>query len=712
MYLCGFSLNNLTMMALTISTGFVVDDAIVMIENISRYLEEGDTPLEAALKGSGQIGFTIVSLTISLLAVLIPLLFMGDVVGRLFRQFAVTLAVTIVISAIVSLTLVPMLCAKILRHHRKEDENKFSRKTGEMFERIIENYGRWLNWVLDRRVATLLVAVATLVLTIILYIIIPKGFFPIQDTGLIQGISEASQSVSFAAMGQRQQALGKKILEDPAVESLSSFIGVDGTNTTLNSGRFLINLKKHGTRDDVQTVIARLQNSVRDVTGIQLYMQPVQDLTIEDRVSRTQYQFTLGSPNLDDLNTWTPKLVDKLNERKELSDVASDLQSKGLQAYLDIDRDTAGRLGITPAAIDQILYDAFGQRLISTIYTESNQYRVVLEVLPEMQNGPKALSKIYIPGLSNANSVAQTSQGSTASAGNASASSAFGGTPQGATPGVTTGLTAAAVSNGQLPLDTVTTLSERAAPLSISHLGQFPATTVSFNLAQGLFARRSRRGDQASRNRFENSRQHQHQFPGRRARVSGLAHEHGSAHPRRHRHDVHRARRAVRKLHPSDHDSVHAAFCRYRCAARADDRARRSRHRRHHRHHSADRHREEKRDHDGRLRARRRTQSRHGAARRNLSGDVCCASGPILMTTLAALFGALPLMLGTGVGSELRHPLGITIVGGMIVSQVLTLFTTPVIYLSFDNMAMRVRKRFNLAEPEMHHGAHEGEATT
>ncbi|HEX4480776.1 MAG TPA: efflux RND transporter permease subunit, partial [Rudaea sp.] len=484
MYLCGFSLNNLTMMALTISTGFVVDDAIVMIENISRYLEEGDKPLEAALKGSGQIGFTIVSLTISLIAVLIPLLFMGDVVGRLFRQFAITLAVTIVISAVVSLTLVPMLCAKILKHHRKEDENRFQRKTGEMFDRIVAAYGRWLNWVLDRQFATLLVAVATLVLTIILYIIIPKGFFPTQDTGLIQGISEASQSISFAAMSERQDALGKKILEDPAVESLSSFIGVDGTNTTLNSGRFLINLKKHGTRDDVQTVIARLQKSTRDVTGIMLYMQPVQDLTIEDRVSRTQYQFTLGSPNLDDLNTWVPKLVDRLNQHKELADVASDLQSQGLQAYLDIDRDTAGRLGITPAAIDQILYDAFGQRLISTIYTESNQYRVVLEVQPELQNGPTALDSIYIPGLSNANSVAQTSQGSTGSAGNSNASS-FGGTPQGATPGVTQGLTAAAVSSGQLPLNTVTTLHERAAPLSINHLAQFPATTISFNLAPG-----------------------------------------------------------------------------------------------------------------------------------------------------------------------------------------------------------------------------------
>jgi multidrug efflux pump len=710
MYLCGFSLNNLTMMALTISTGFVVDDAIVMIENISRYLEEGDPPLEAALKGSGQIGFTIVSLTISLIAVLIPLLFMGDVVGRLFRQFAVTLAVTIVISAIVSLTLVPMLCAKILKHHRKEDENRFSRKTGEMFERIIENYGRWLNWVLDRRVATLLVAVATLVLTVILYIIIPKGFFPIQDTGLIQGISEASQSVSFAAMAQRQEALGKKILEDPAVESLSSFIGVDGTNTTLNSGRFLINLKKHGTRDDVQTVIARLQKSTRDVTGIELYMQPVQDLTIEDRVSRTQYQFTLGSPNLDDLNTWVPKLVDKLNERKELSDVASDLQSKGLQAYLDIDRDTAGRLGITPAAIDQILYDAFGQRLISTIYTESNQYRVVLEVLPSMQNGPKALSKIYIPGLSNANSVTQTPQKSTGSAGNTGASS-FGGTPQGATPGVTTGLTAAAVSNGQLPLDTVTTLSERAAPLSINHLGQFPATTVSFNLAQGYSLGEAVEAIKQVEADLKIPASVSTNFQGAALAfqasltntvllilaaivtmyiVLGVLYE-SYIHPI-----------TILSTLPSAGIGALLALM----IARDDlgivaiigiilligivkknaimmvDFA---------------------------LDAERN----EGKPPREAIYQACLLRfRPILMTTLAALFGALPLMLGTGVGSELRHPLGITIVGGMIVSQVLTLFTTPVIYLSFDNLATRVRKRFNLAEPEMHHGAQEGEATT
>ena len=702
MYLCGFSLNNLTMMALTISTGFVVDDAIVMIENISRYLEEGDKPLDAALKGAGQIGFTIVSLTISLIAVLIPLLFMGDVVGRLFRQFAVTLAVTIVISAVVSLTLVPMLCAKILKHHRPEDENRFQRKTGEMFDRIVAAYGRGLNWVLDRQFLTLIVFVCTLALTIILYIFIPKGFFPIQDTGLIQGISEASQSISFAAMSDRQEALGKKILEDPAVDSLSSFIGVDGTNTTLNSGRFLINLKKHGTRDDVQTVIARLQKNVRDVTGIALYMQPVQDLTIEDRVSRTQYQFTMGSPNLDDLNTWVPKLIDQLNQRKELADVASDLQSQGLQAYLEIDRDTAGRLGITPAAIDQILYDAFGQRLISTIYTESNQYRVVLEVQPQLQTGPKALEKIYIPGLSNANAVAQgVTQSASGSAGNAGGgSAAFGGTPQGATPGITAGNTAAAISSGQLPLNTVTTLHERAAPLSINHLGQFPATTVSFNLAPGYSLGEAVDAIKQVEIDMKIPASISTNFQGAALAfqasltntvllilaaivtmyiVLGVLYE-SYIHP-------------ITILSTLPSAGIGALLALF--IARDDlgivaiigiilligivkknaimmvDFA---------------------------LDAER---NEHKPPREAIYQACLLRFRPILMTTLAALFGALPLMLGTGVGSELRHPLGITIVGGMIVSQVLTLFTTPVIYLAFDRLALRVRKRFGSHdEPE------------
>jgi len=695
MYLAGFSLNNLTMMALTISTGFVVDDAIVMIENISRYLEKGERPLQAALKGAGQIGFTIVSLTISLIAVLIPLLFMGDVVGRLFRQFAITLAVTIVISAVVSLTLVPMLCAKILKHHRLEDENRFSRRTGEMFERLIASYGCWLTWVLDRQFATLLVAVGTLVLTVILYIVIPKGFFPIQDTGLIQGISEASQSISFPAMAERQQALAKQILADPGVESLSSFIGVDGTNVTLNSGRFLINLKKHGARDDVETVIARLQKAAHQVTGIALYLQPVQDLTIEDRVSRTQYQFTLGSPNLADLDTWVPKLVDALNRRPELADVASDLQSKGLQAYLTIDRDTAGRLGITAAAIDQILYDAFGQRLISTIYTESNQYRVVLEIQPELQQGLKALESIYIPGLTNANSVTQTPQGSIASAGSSGGTTA-GGTPQGATPGVTAGSSAAAVANGQLPLSTLTTLSERSSPLLISHLGQFPATTISFNLAPGSSLGAAVEAIRQTEKELNLPSGIDTNFQGAALAfqasltntvllilaaivtmyiVLGVLYE-SYIHPITILSTLPSAGiGALLALMIAGKDLGIVAIIGIilligivkKNAIMMVDFA---------------------------LDAERND----GMPPREAIYQACLLRfRPILMTTLAALFGALPLMLGTGVGSELRHPLGITIVGGMIVSQVLTLFTTPVIYLAFDRLSARTRKRFGSA---------------
>ena len=693
MYLAGFSLNNLTMMALTISTGFVVDDAIVMIENISRYLEEGDKPLEAALKGSKQIGFTIISLTISLLAVLIPLLFMGDVVGRLFREFAITLAVTIVISAIVSLTLVPMLCAKILKHHKPEDENRFSRKTGEMFERLIAAYGRWLEWVLDRQFATLLVAVGTLVLTVILYIFIPKGFFPVQDTGLIQGISEAAQSVSFTEMTKQQQVLGKLILADPDVESLSSFIGVDGTNTTLNSGRFLINLKPHGKRDGVEAIIRRLQDKARGLSAIHLYLQPVQDLTIEDRVSRTQYQFTLGSPNIDDLNKWVPKLVDELNRQPELADVASDLQSQGLQAYLEMDRDTAGRLGITPAGLDAVLYDAFGQRLVSTIFTESNQYRVVLEVKPEFQRGLKALSRIYVPGLSNANQVSQTPQGSVSSPGGAQSG---GGTPQGATPGVTSGATQQAVANGQVPLDSVTKIIERVGPLVISHLSQFPSTTISFNLAPGAsLGAAVDRIKQVERD-VQMPASIDTAFQGAALAfqasltntillilaaiatmyiVLGVLYE-SYIHPI-----------TILSTLPSAGIGALLALM----IARDDlgivaiigiilligivkknaimmvDFA-------------LDAEREE------------------GKPPREAIYQACLLRfRPILMTTLAALFGALPLMLGTGVGSELRHPLGITIVGGMIVSQVLTLFTTPVIYLAFDRLARRVRPRADSA---------------
>ncbi|MEO8136681.1 MAG: efflux RND transporter permease subunit, partial [Betaproteobacteria bacterium] len=444
MYLAGFSINNLTLMALTIATGFVVDDAIVMIENISRYIEEGEPPLEAALKGAEQIGFTIISLTFSLIAVLIPLLFMGEVVGRLFREFAITLAVAILISAVVSLTLTPMMCAKLLHHIPEEQQGRFYRWSGRKFDQIIARYGKMLSWVLDRQVATLLVAIGTLVLTVLLYIVIPKGFFPVQDTGAIQGISEAPASISFPAMAERQQALAKVILQDPAVESLSSFIGVDGTNATLNSGRMLINLKPLEARDArAGEIIRRLQEKLAAVDGIALYMQPVQDLTIEDRVSRTQYQFSLEDTSVDELSAWTPKLVERLRRIPQLSDVASDLQDDGLQAYVNIDRSTASRLGITPAAIDNALYNAFGQRLISTIFTQTNQYRVVLEVKPEFQFGPNAINQVYV-------------------------ATAVPGQPV-----------------QQVPLSTFARIEERTSPLVINHIGQFPSTTISFNLAHG-----------------------------------------------------------------------------------------------------------------------------------------------------------------------------------------------------------------------------------
>ncbi|TMH22162.1 MAG: multidrug transporter subunit MdtC, partial [Betaproteobacteria bacterium] len=440
MYLAGFSINNLTLMALVVAAGFVVDDAIVVIENITRYIEAGEPPLAAALKGSEQIGFTIISLTFSLIAVLIPLLFMGDVVGRLFREFAVTLAVAILISAVVSLTLTPMMCARLLRPEREERESRFARAAGRAFDAVIVRYGRALDWVLDRQAATLLVWAAALLLTVLLYFVVPKGFFPVQDTGVIQGITEAPQSISFPAMAERQRSLAHAILQDPAVASLSSFIGVDGTNVTLNSGRMLINLKPLSDRGiRAADVIRRLQQAAAQVAGITLYMQSVQDLTVEDRVSRTQYQYTLSAADGKLLSEWVPRLVERLSQLPSLTDVASDLQDQGLQAYVDIDRDSAGRLGITPMAIDTALYNAFGQRLISTIFTQATQYRVVLEVKPEFRLAPDALKEIRV----------------------------------------------ASSSGQQVPLDAIARISTGTAPLSISHLGQFPAATISFNLAAG-----------------------------------------------------------------------------------------------------------------------------------------------------------------------------------------------------------------------------------
>ena len=638
MYLAGFSINNLTLMAMTIATGFVVDDAIVVIENISRYLEKGDDPLEAALKGSEQIGFTIISLTVSLIAVLIPLLFMGEVVGRLFREFAITLAVAILISALVSLTLTPMMCAKLLRHVPESEQSRFFRASGAFFDRVIARYGAMLDWVLERQRATLWVALGTLVLTVLLYIFIPKGFFPVQDTGLIQGISEAPQSISFPAMAERQQALARAVLEDPAVDGLSSYIGVDGVNVTLNSGRMLINLKPLEGRDANATeVIRRLQDRLKKVQGIVLYMQPVQDLTIEDRVSRTQYQFTVEDADAEELAAWVPKIVERLRQIPELADVVSDQQDQGLQAYVDIDRATAARLGVTTGAIDNALYNAFGQRLISTIFTQTTQYRVVLEVAPEFQGGPAALDDLYVNS--------------------------------------TTG--------EQVRLNTVARVVEKSTPLLIGHQGQFPAATVSFNLARGASL-----GDAVAKIR-EAGREIglpasiQTRFQGAALAfqssltntlllilaaivtmyiVLGVLYE-SYVHP-------------VTILSTLPSAGVGALLFLLVSGNGLDiigiigiilligivkknaimmiDFA---------------------------LDAERN----EGKPPLEAIRQACLLRfRPIMMTTLAALLAALPLMLGGGVGSELRHPLGVAMVGGLLVSQALTLFTTPVIYLWFD----------------------------